>query len=72
MAIIDRKSQGKIEIDLSGPGGNVFALIGNANRYARQLGLDGKSISADMMSGDYENAITVFDKHFGDYVDLVR
>jgi hypothetical protein len=59
-------------IDLSGPGGNAFALLGHAQRLAGQLGLDKDAIMADMQSSDYEHLIEVFDEHFGMYVDLVR
>jgi hypothetical protein len=61
-----------ITIDLSGPDGNAFALMGNAKRFARQLGLDGNKIINEMKSGDYENLLSVFDKYFSDYVILER
>jgi hypothetical protein len=61
-----------IHIDLTGPDGNAFMLIGKANNLAKQLGLDGKAIQAEMMKGDYENLIKVFDKHFGHFVTLYR
>ena len=70
-----RKKQeqtGPVVIDLTGPEGNAFALIGYANRFAKQLGLDGKAITNEMMSGDYENLLEVFDKNFGDFVILER
>ena len=59
-------------IDLTGPDGNVFVLMGIAKRYAKQLGLDGDDIVGEMMSGDYENAVQVFDRNFGDWVILER
>jgi hypothetical protein len=71
MAIIQKQPR-RIVIDLSGPDGNAFVLMGYATRYARDLGLDGKAINAEMRSGDYENLINVFDKYFGEYVDLER
>jgi hypothetical protein len=61
-----------IEIDLTGPNGNAFYLIGAANNLARQLGLDGKAIQAEMMKGDYEHLVATFDKHFGHFVTLYR
>jgi len=61
-----------IEIDLTGPQGNVFFLIATAKHLAKQLGLDGKEIQTKMMSGDYENAVNVFDKNFGHFVTLYR
>ena len=69
-----RKKQPKREIviDLTGPDGNAFVLIGKAMNFARQLGLDGNSIKEEMMSGDYENLLQVFDKNFGHFVILER
>ena len=61
-----------IEIDLTGPNGNAFYLIGAANNLAKQLGLDGKAIKAEMMRGDYEHLVNTFDKHFGHFVTLYR
>lgn len=61
-----------IEIDLTGPNGNAFFLIGTAGNLAKQLGLDANKIKAEMMSGDYEHLVNTFDKHFGDFVTLYR
>jgi hypothetical protein len=47
-------------------------LIGKAGNLAKQLGLDGKAIQKEMMAGNYENLINVFDKHFGSFVTLYR
>jgi hypothetical protein len=71
MAIKSKKTK-QIEIDLTGPQGNAFHLIGTAGTLARQLGLDGKKIQSEMMSGDYENLVKVFDNHFGHFVTLYR
>lgn len=62
----------KREIDLSGPEGNAYVLLGYAQTFAKQMNLDHEAIIADMMSADYEHLIQVFDKHFGSVVDLVR
>ena len=59
-------------IDLTGPQGNAFYLMGFAQKNARKFGLDGSSILEEMKSGDYENLITTFDKYFGEYVILER
>jgi hypothetical protein len=73
MSIKYKKTKtGPVEIDLTGPDGNAFVLLGTANSLAKQLGLDGKKIQSEMMAGDYENLITVFDKHFGEFVTLYR
>ena len=69
---IKQKSHQKMEIDLSGPKGNAYYLLGTARAFSKELGLDEEAIQEEMKSSDYENLITVFDKHFGEYVDLVR
>jgi len=61
-----------IEIDLTGPQGNAFFLIGSAKKWAKQLGLDANEIQKDMMSGDYEHLLSVIEKHFGDYVTMYK
>ena len=70
--IKSKKQKLGIEIDLTGPDGNAFVLIGKAGNLAKQLGLNSKEIQAEMMKGDYENLIKVFDKHFGHFVTLYR
>jgi hypothetical protein len=59
-------------IDLNGPEGNAFVLLGYAKNLSRQLDLDFKVIETEMTSSDYENLIETFDKYFGDYVILER
>lgn len=61
-----------IEIDLTGPEGNAFVLMGYAQKWAKQLGLDRVEILADMQSGDYDHLISVLEKHFGDYIILYK
>jgi hypothetical protein len=70
--IKSKKQSLGISIDLTGPDGNAFVLIGTATKLAKQLGLDGKAIQAEMMKGDYENLVKVFDKYFGHFVTLYR
>ena len=62
----------KIEVDLTGPQGNAFCLLGMARDWARQLHLDWAPIEKDAMSGDYEHLLKVLDSHFGTFVDFVR
>lgn len=59
-------------IDLTGPDGNAFALLGYAKNFCKQLNLDFKKISNEMTSGDYENLLEVFDSYFGTFVILER
>lgn len=75
MAIREKDRSAKLVIDISGPAGNAFALIGTAARFGRQIGLhedEIKDLQERMMEGDYEHLIECFDETFGDYVDLVR
>jgi len=61
-----------ITIDLTGPQGNAFYLLGTVKNLANQLGLNGVEIMEEMKSGDYENLIQVFDKNFGSFVTLYK
>ena len=76
MAIIKKKK--RIErrvIDLTGPAGNAFYLLGVARRWLTQMGYEKETIDLitdDMKSGDYENLIQKFDEHFGSFCDLER
>ena len=70
--MIKKKPSRGIEIDLTGPDGNAFVLMGYATRLARELDLDAESILNEMRSGDYENLISVFDREFGSVVTLYR
>lgn len=62
----------RLEIDLTGPQGNVFYLMGCVPILAEKLNLDPDEIISEMMSSDYENAVLIFEKYFGKYVILYR
>ena len=66
-------SSGRV-IDLQGPQGNAFALMAYADDFLRQMGRrhEFNAMRTEMMSGDYDNLIRIFEKNFGDYVDLVN
>jgi hypothetical protein len=66
------KPEQRIEVDLTGPDGNAFVLMGLAKRWAKDLGLDGEMITKEMMMGDYENLLDVIEHYFGDYVIMYR
>jgi len=61
-----------VELDLSGPEGNVHHLMALAQRYAEQLGLDGNAIVDQMKMKDYEYAVKVFDRYFGKYIIIYK
>lgn len=69
---IRKKINNKRIIDLTGPEGNAFVLLGYAKSFADQLNLDGKSIIEEMKNDDYENLVATFDKYFGSFVVLER
>ena len=74
MAILKKESRRQV-IDLTGPEGNAFYLLGTAMNLCKQIGISSsrtKEIMDEMKSSDYENLIQLFDKYFGKLVDLER
>ena len=71
MAILT-KTEKKQVIDLTGPQGNAFYLLGLASKLCKQLELDEELVLYDMKMGDYEHLITTFDDYFGNVIDLER
>jgi len=59
------------KLDISGTKGNTFVVLGIAGDIADQTGQDAKAIITEMKSGDYNNLLRVFNKHFGILVELV-
>lgn len=73
--IRSKEAQSEIVIDLTGPQGNAFCLMGYAMDIGKQLGLSKLAIDGiieEMKLSDYEHLVQTFDKHFGDYVILER
>lgn len=62
----------KPTIDLDGPDGNAYALLAHARKFSNINGYDFDQVRDEMTSGDYENLIRVFDKYFGEFIDLER
>jgi hypothetical protein len=61
-----------IVIDLTGPDGNAYALLGYAKAFSQDLDKPYEDLLMEMMSGDYEHLVKVFDDAFGDFVILER
>ena len=57
MAILTKKPRKQV-IDLTGPQGNAFYLLGLASKLCKDIGLDDTMVLNDMKSGDYEHLIT--------------
>ena len=65
----------KLEIDLTGPEGNAFVLIGYAKKLGQRLGYDDDHIDRiidEMTLTDYEGLLHTFDREFGTFVTLWR
>lgn len=66
---------GRFEIDLTGPQGNAFALLGHARNLGKQIGKTKEElddIHSRMTSSDYDNLVEVFDEEFGEFITLYR
>jgi|TARA_B100000073_G_scaffold174988_1_gene144866 hypothetical protein len=75
MAILKKDKFRKRVIDLNGPEGNAFYLLGTAQALCKQIGISVErkdEILDEMRSDDYEHLITTFDKYFGKVIDLER
>ena len=75
MAILKKDKFRKRVIDLNGPEGNAFCLLGTAMSLCKQIGISSErteEIIDEMKSSDYEHLIQTFDKYFGMIVDLER
>lgn len=71
--IVPAQSQPQqLVLDLSGPDGNAFVILGHAKRLAQIYGLDPNPILEDMMSSDYTHLVQTFDRHFGHCVTLIE
>ena len=75
MAIISKDTTKKMTIDLTGPQGNSFFLLGTACNLMKQLKFtpeEAEGVMDEMKSSDYENLIKTFDKYFGSIIDLEK
>jgi len=73
--MIREKTEKQIIIDLTGPQGNAFYLLGTAQNLAKQLNYSKEQTEKllnEMKSSDYENLLKVFDDNFGSFVILER
>jgi len=59
-------------IDLSGPHGNVFYIMGRAKVVAMDKGINPVPILEDMRSGDYDHTLDVVEKELGEHICFTR
>lgn len=67
-------TQEKPVIDLNGPQGNAFCLFGMVMQYGKQLGWNKEKIDSvlkEMRESDYTHLVRVFEREFGDYVEII-
>jgi hypothetical protein len=72
MITTKRPKKTKIEIDLLGPEGNAFALLGIAKDLCHKTGIEWEPVKNEMTSSDYEWLLQVMDYHFGDFIIMYR
>ena len=76
MIISKKKANGKVKpvIDLTGPEGNSFYLMGVVIETFRRSGAPelGKHIVDEMKKGDYEHVLKTFELYLGDHFILLR
>jgi len=70
--IKSKSKKSKIEIDLTGPDGNAFVLLGIAKDLCHKTGIEWNKVQSEMTSGDYENLVQTLDKYFGSIIVMYR
>lgn len=76
---LSKRKARPLEIDLTGPDGNVFNLMNIGYELAIKVNerrggeyIDPKALVVEMMSSDYEHAIQVMEKNFGHMIIMYR
>ena len=67
------KENKMIIIDLQGPNGNAFYLLGLVKKFGKQLDMTNEEIDNvldEMKSSNYEDLIETFENYFGEFVVL--
>ena len=62
----------EIIIDLNGPDGNAFVLLGIAKDLSHQNKFSWDSVYTEMTKSDYEHLIQVMENYFGDQILFLR
>jgi hypothetical protein len=75
MTIKQKRKSRKLQIDLSGPAGNAFNLLGLAQQLMTQLCYTParrEEVMKSMKSSDYEHLLQTMDKELGELIDFYR
>ena len=75
--IVDKKDYvtDTVTVDLSGPEGNAFALLGLAKSFCKVNNFDKETTDAiisEMTSSDYDNLVEVMDNYFGSKIIFLK
>ena len=62
----------KMVINLSGPDGKAINLVNIGHKIANKNRLNWTKISKEMMRGDYNHLLQVFENYFGNHVTLSK
>jgi len=62
----------EIIIDLNGPDGNAFVLLGIAKDLAHKNKFSWDSIYKELTDGDYDHLIKTMENYFGDQILFLR
>jgi len=74
--LVGKESPQERFIDLCGPSGNAYIILGMAKSLTKQLQqidpekYDWEKINAEMTAGNYNNLVHTFERYFGDYVTI--
>lgn len=70
--MVQKATEKERVINLDGPDGNAFVLLGMANSWGRQLSTESYAdwVTTRMKEGDYAHLVAVFELEFGDIVTL--
>jgi hypothetical protein len=74
--LIDSSEGKRRSIDLRGPEGNGYVILGIAKNFTEQLKkvdpekYEWEKIQSEMTNGDYKNLVLTFERYFGDFVDI--
>lgn len=75
-ALVSGNSPQERFIDLRGPSGNAYTILGMAQQLCKQLidvdpvKYDCKKIQDEMTSSDYNHLVHTFEDYFGEYVTI--
>ncbi|WP_169719636.1 hypothetical protein [Psychromonas aquimarina] len=62
----------KIRLDLTGNKSNLLSLFATSAKLAQQFDVNQEEVLHEIRSGDYDNAVKVINKYFGEHVEILQ